>query len=194
MNAKILKLDVAGRPITWISREEGALHYCRDQVAWEAGIDFVRLHGGYSRATGKRSVLCVSTIIATRGVNRAVDLLEDVPALTNARLFRRDGHMCMYCGDFLYDCELTRDHVVPVSRGGTDTWENVVTACRDCNRRKADMSLEEIEAIGMHLLAVPYAPNRAEGLILANREILSDQMDFLWGYAGKRNDLLYKKD
>ena len=49
----ILKLDAAGRPITWISREEGALHYYRGQVAWEAGIDFVRLRGGVSRATGK---------------------------------------------------------------------------------------------------------------------------------------------
>ena len=190
MIAMILKLDVAGRPITWISREEGALHYCRDQVAWEAGIDFLRLRGGISRATGKRSILCVSTIIATHGVNKQVDLLHDVPALTNERLFRRDNYMCMYCGDYLYSCEQTRDHVVPVSRGGADTWENVVTACRDCNHRKADMSLDEIEAIGMRLLAVPYAPNRAEALILGNREILSDQMDFLNSHAGKRAKLL----
>ena len=190
MIAMILKLDVAGRPITWISREEGALHYCRDQVAWEAGIDFLRLRGGVSRATGKRSILCVSTIIATHGVNKQVDLLHDVPALTNERLFRRDNYMCMYCGDYLYNCELTRDHVVPVSRGGADTWENVVTACRDCNHRKADMSLDEIEAIGMRLLAVPYAPNRAEALILGNREILSDQMDFLNSHGSQRAKLL----
>lgn len=186
MIAKILKLDVTGRPVTWISRETGALHYCRDQVAWEAGIDFVRLRGGYCRATGRRSVLCVSTIIATHGVNRQADLLDDVPVLTNERLFRRDGNMCLYCGDSLYDCELTRDHVVPVSRGGTDTWDNVVTACRECNHRKADMTLDELDAIGMRLLAVPYVPNRAEGLILANREILADQMDFLRSHARQR--------
>ena len=102
--------------------------------------------------------------------------------------------MCLYCGDYLYDCELTRDHVVPVSRGGTDTWENVVTACRLCNSRKVDMSLKEIEAIGMRLLAVPYAPNRAEGLILENRNILGDQMEFLRDLAGRRNDLLYRRN
>jgi len=187
MIKKVLKLDVGGRPVSWITREDGALLYCRDQVAWEAGVEFVRLHGGIARATGRRSVLIVSSIVAAYGVNRQIDLLNDVPALTNKRLFRRDGSICMYCGDYRYVCELTRDHVVPVSRGGADTWENVVTACRECNHRKADKLLEEC---GMRLLAVPYAPNRAEGLILENRHITGDQMEFLKGHARKRAQLL----
>ena len=187
MIAKILKLNIAGRPVAWITREEGALMYCRDQVAWEAGIEFVRLRGGTSRVTGRRSVLFVSTIVASYGGAAEYDLLNDTPPLTNKNLFARDRHMCLYCGDFLYDCELTRDHVIPVSRGGTDTWENVVTACRVCNHRKADKLLEEID---MRLLAVPFAPNRAEGLILENRDILGDQMEFLAAYAGKRAQLL----
>jgi hypothetical protein len=187
MNTKILKLNAAGRPVSWITREEGALLYCRDKVAWEAGLDFVRLNGGTSRITGARSILLVSTIVAARGGTREYDLLNDVPPLTNANLFRRDGHMCLYCGDYLYDCELTRDHVVPVSRGGKDTWDNVVTACHTCNHRKDNLLLEEI---GMKLLAVPYVPNRAEGLILENRHILGDQMEFLKEHAGQRAALL----
>ena len=187
MNTKILKLNAAGRPVSWITHEEGALLYCRDKVAWEAGLDFVRLNGGVSRITGRRSILLISTIVAAHGGTREYHLLNDVPPLTNKNLFRRDGHMCLYCGDYLYDCELTRDHVVPVSRGGADTWENVVTACRICNHKKADKLLEEI---GMKLLAVPYAPNRAEGLILENRDILGDQMEFLKGHAGSRAKLL----
>ncbi len=187
MNTKILKLNIAGRPLSWITREEGALLYCRDQVAWEAGIEVVRLRGGTSRATGRRSVLFVSTIVAANGGAGEYDLLNDVPALTNKNLFARDKHMCLYCGDYLYDCELTRDHVVPVSRGGTDTRENVVTACRACNHYKDDRLIDEI---GMRLLAVPYAPNRAEGLILENRHILGDQMEFLKGHASKRAKLL----
>ena len=155
--------------------------YCRDQVAWEAGMEFVRLRGGVARATGRRSILFVSTIIASTGGAREYDLLNDAPSLTNKNLFERDKHMCLYCGEFLYNCELTRDHVVPVSRGGADTWENVVTACRICNQYKADRLLEEI---GMRLLAVPYVPNRAEGLILENREILGDQMEFLNAHVG----------
>ncbi len=186
MNAKILKLDIGGRPIAWITREAGALHYCRDQVAWEAGIEFLRLRGGIARRTGRRSVLYVSTIIATHGVNRQADLLHDVPALTNDGLFFRDEYICLYCGEEFWSTELTRDHVVPVSRGGTDSWDNVVTACRACNQKKADRSLAECDAIGLRLLAVPFVPNRAEGLILANRQILADQMDFLRGYARQR--------
>ena len=187
MNTRILKLNIAGRPLSWITREEGAVLYCRDRVAWEAGLDVVRLRGGVSRIHGGRSVLFMSTIVAAHGDVREFDFLNDVPALTNNRLFRRDSHMCLYCGDYLWSCELTRDHVIPVSRGGTDTWENVVTACRECNHYKADRLLDEI---GMKLLAVPYAPNRAEGLILENRDILGDQMEFLKGHAKAREDLL----
>jgi hypothetical protein len=176
MNAQVLKLDVGGRPIEWISREEGALLYCRDQVAWEAGEENIVLRGGYSRVTGLRSILRVNSIVATTAIDKRADNWGGVPALTNARLFRRDEYMCLYCGEIMSPRLLTRDHVVPVSTGGEDTWENVVTACRACNHRKDNYSLEKT---GMRLLAVPYAPNRAEGLILENRTILTDQMAFL---------------
>jgi len=82
----------------------------------------------------------------------------------------------MYCLTEFRDKQLTRDHVVPISRGGKDVWTNVVTACRSCNNRKAAKLLSEIS---MRLKAVPYAPNHAEWLILRNRNILSDQMEFL---------------
>jgi 5-methylcytosine-specific restriction endonuclease McrA len=77
---------------------------------------------------------------------------------------------------------LTRDHVVPASRGGSSAWENCVTACRHCNQRKDDRTPEEA---GMKLLAVPYTPNLAEYLILSNRRILADQMEFLLSFARK---------
>jgi len=178
----ILKLDVAGIPIGWVSQEEGALLYCRDQVAWEAGTEVLRLRGGINRTTGRRSVLDINSIVATRGSDRSASTLNDVPALTNAGLFQRDGYLCLYCGEELPVRLLTRDHVVPLSRGGEDSWENVVSSCRACNHRKADRLLDEI---GMKLIAVPYAPNRAEGLILANRRILADQMMFLSGRVGR---------
>ena len=52
MIERVLKLDIGGRPIAWITREEGALLYCRDQVAWEAGVEEIVLRGGFSRVTG----------------------------------------------------------------------------------------------------------------------------------------------
>lgn len=186
MIERVLKLDVAGRPISWISREAGALLYCRDQVAWEAGEEQLVLRGGYSRVTGLRSILRVNSIVAVTAIDKNNVLRTGVPGLTNARLFRRDGYMCLYCGEVLAVRLLTRDHIVPVSVGGTDTWENVATACRPCNHRKADRLLDEL---GMSLLAVPYAPNRAEGLILENRHILGDQMEFLRSWAGSKSRL-----
>ncbi len=183
MIARILKLDVAGRPLTWITREEGALLYCRNQVAWEAGNSTLEIRGGFNRVTGLRTVLRLNTIVATTGLDQADNTR---PGLTNARLFARDDYLCLYCGDELPSALLTRDHVIPVSRGGADTWENVVTACRACNHRKADSLLDEID---MELLAVPFVPNRAEGLLLENRRILSDQMDFLRTHIGRNTRL-----
>ena len=183
---KILKLDVAGRPVAWLTREDGALLYCRNQVAWEAGAEVTVLRGGFSRLTGTRSVLHVNSIVATVSLDQRANDLAGTPALTNARLFRRDDYLCLYCGEELPANLLTRDHVVPVSAGGRDEWANVVTACRPCNHRKDNLTLD---AIGMRLLAIPYAPNRAEGLILENRRILADQMAFLRSRVGSASRL-----
>lgn len=186
MTMRILKLDVGGRPIAWISREDGALLYCREQVAWVAGTEEIVLRGGYSRRTGLRSLLRVNSIVATISLDKRADEWAGTPALTNPRLFRRDDYLCLYCGEELPTGLLTRDHVVPLSAGGRDTWENVVTACQPCNNRKDNHSLDDI---GMRLLAVPYAPNRAEGLILENRRILTDQMEFLRSRVGSTSRL-----
>jgi hypothetical protein len=60
-----------------------------------------------------------------------------------------------------------------------DAWTNVVTCCERCNQRKGDRTPEEA---GMQLLYVPYAPSWAEHLILKNRNILADQMEFLLAF------------
>jgi len=159
MLERLLKLDVGGRPIAWISQEAGALLYCRDQVAWEAGVEEIVLRGGYSRATGSRSTLRLNSIVATRAIDKGADMWAGTPPLNNAQLFRRDKNMCMYCGQQFSAGVLTRDHIVPVSKGGRDEWTNVVSACRPCNHRKDNKTLDQIS---MRLLAVPYAPNRAE--------------------------------
>jgi len=101
---------------------------------------------------------------------------ERVPAFTQKGLFARDRHTCLYCGERFPERTLTFDHVLPQSRGGLDTWANAATACLRCNNHKANRTPEEAR---MPLLAVPYAPNFAEDLILRNRRILADQMAFL---------------
>ncbi|MCB1717786.1 MAG: HNH endonuclease [Candidatus Competibacteraceae bacterium] len=187
----VLRLDIGGRPLAWATLETAVCYYARDQVIWEAGERSVDLHGGWNRL-GERSVLTVNSIIATRGVNRSEIGYERTPALSNAGLFRRDRYLCLYCGQRFSARDLTRDHVVPRSRGGRDDWENVVSACKSCNQRKGNMSLAEAERrLGMRLLAVPYRPNRAEGLVLANRHILADQMAFLSNRLGRNSRIKY---
>jgi 5-methylcytosine-specific restriction endonuclease McrA len=58
------------------------------------------------------------------------------PAFTRFNVFLRDRFACQYCGDAYPSHDLTFDHVIPRSRGGRTTWENVVTACGGCNLRK----------------------------------------------------------
>ena len=72
--------------------------------------------------------------------------------------------------------QLTRDHIIPRSRGGNNEWTNVATACSRCNHQKGARTPEEAN---MPLLAVPFRPNLYERFYLMNRRILADQMDFL---------------
>ncbi|MEM8915890.1 MAG: HNH endonuclease [Pseudomonadota bacterium] len=60
------------------------------------------------------------------------------PAFTRFNVFLRDSFTCQYCGEGFPTQELTFDHVIPRSRGGRTTWENVVTACSSCNLKKGD--------------------------------------------------------
>ncbi|MEJ2077247.1 MAG: HNH endonuclease [Acidobacteriota bacterium] len=70
-------------------------------------------------------------------------------------LFARDKFRCQYCGQRLAVSDLTYDHVIPVARGGRKSWENIVTSCIPCNRKKANHTPEEV---GMRLLKNPSAP------------------------------------
>ncbi len=62
---------------------------------------------------------------------------------SRANVFARDDHTCQYCGERFAKVDLNLDHVVPRSHGGRSTWENVVTSCVDCNRRKGGRTPEQ---------------------------------------------------
>ena len=183
MRPLILRLDVSGTPVTWIPWQDAVCLYSRNMIAWTAGVQQFVFRGGICRKTGHQSCVEVSSIVAVKRSRRHKLGQRLIPPLTNRELFLRDAHMCMYCGQQHRDSELTRDHVIPFSRGGRDRWSNVVTACRSCNTRKGNRKPEEAN---MPLLAVPYVPNWAEYLALSNRRILADQMEFLKSqFSGK---------
>ncbi len=75
--------------------------------------------------------------------------------LTRREVFIRDRYTCQYCGRHMHD--LTIDHVVPKSRGGDHTWENLVSACKTCNHRKGGKSLREARMVLRALPAEPRA-------------------------------------
>ena len=183
---RLLSLDAHGRVLDWINWQDAACLYARDAVSWTLGEPCIQIHGGISRVTGKRSLLDLHPIIAARGHAHA-RALDPTPTLTNTALFARDAQLCLYCGQQFSRPHLTRDHVMPLSKGGRDTWENVVTACFHCNSRKSNRTPQQA---GMPLLAVPYRPSWIEHLILSNRNILADQMAFLRNQLPKKSKLL----
>lgn len=75
--------------------------------------------------------------------------------LSRNNIIKRDGSTCQYCGT--KKSPLTIDHVLPKSRNGSDTWENLTTACVQCNNKKGNRTPSEA---GMKLLAEPKHPNR----------------------------------
>lgn len=71
-------------------------------------------------------------------------------------VLKRDNHTCGYCSKTSAEgAKLTHDHIIPASRGGQNTWTNAITACVDCNGKKADRTPEEA---GMPLLFKPTIP------------------------------------
>lgn len=86
-------------------------------------------------------------------LHRYVNLPYKKVALSRHNIFKRDGYKCVYCGSRE---NLTLDHVVPRSRGGRDSWHNLVTACQKCNTYKGDRTPEEAD---MELANPPYRPS-----------------------------------
>ena len=178
--ARVLRLNKTGMPTAWLSREAAATVYAKGMVVWTLGDTPIVMRGGINRL-GERSRLEMAPIIACDG-----DIHDSgfEPGLENRLLFRRDQHICMYCGDEFPEELLSRDHIVPVSRGGKNRWANVVTACKRCNHHKGNRTPEEA---GMELMAVPFRPNLFEFMYLANRCILGDQMEYLKArFSGRR--------
>lgn len=84
---------------------------------------------------------------------------------SRSMIYARDQHKCQYCGSTR---KLTIDHVVPRSRGGGDTWDNMVVACSSCNTKKSDTPLEQT---GMKLARKPFAPANKILFALSNTRV-----------------------
>jgi len=104
----------------------------------------------------------ISTVSYRLKIPQAIVLLlyDKLPPrrvkFTRKNIYRRDNNTCQYCGRKLPTDQLNIDHVIPLSRGGKNTWENVVCSCIACNMRKGNRTLKEA---GMRLIRKPKKPD-----------------------------------
>ena len=188
INQLVLRTDISGMPLEWIGFQEAAKLYHLGHVVYSLGSHLYTIHGGVNAHSGLRSQIAVNSIVATRSRSFARRKTAKLytPPLNNKALFKRDNYLCLYCGERFRHSELTRDHVTPISLKGTDTWNNVVTACKRCNNYKAGYTPDLAD---MQLLAIPFTPTHAEYVFLQGRQILSDQMAFLLAHFPHQSPL-----
>ena len=106
---------------------------------------------------GVGAILTISTTVELPSVIRLARMVKRprrLRKMTRYEIFNRDRYTCQYCGD--QSRHLTLDHVIPRFRGGQHTWENVVSACVACNRRKAGRTPKEAN---MKLVRQPGPPS-----------------------------------
>jgi 5-methylcytosine-specific restriction endonuclease McrA len=182
----ILALDISGTPRQWISHDDAIGYWATDSVAWSMGNIVAKYRGGVQN-DGTVSYLESPSIIAIKG--RAFNPYKHSKvALSNKTLFGRDRNVCAYCGNHFPNYHmLSRDHIVPKSKGGENSWMNCVTACKNCNSLKGHKTLDEAR---LQLVYVPYEPNHFENMILQNRNILADQMEYLLSGVPKHSRIL----
>jgi len=176
MQHEVLQLDITGQPQAWISVEDAAGHVATGSVVLTAGDEpLAVLRGGQNSRSGMQSMLEIPAIIAVRGAAR-INLFDQVPCFSKAKLVKRDRGTCAYCLMQSAERDMTVDHVIPESRGGALDWMNTVAACRSCNMRKANRTPEEA---GMPLCFLPYVPSRYEDFLLKGRRIRADVHEWL---------------
>jgi 5-methylcytosine-specific restriction endonuclease McrA len=125
----VLLLDSCNSPISIMHAQRALLMLTKGKVAVVLSTDIQAYPGIY-----------IPSVV------RLVEYkyIESRPQLPNKKnIYLRDNYTCQYCGRQLPTHHLTWDHVLPRSRGGKNTWTNLVTSCQPCNRRKDDLTPEE---------------------------------------------------
>lgn len=140
-------------------------------VLWfQEKVEILEYHPVFARSVRSSfqlpSVLRLKAYVRPRALNAVRFCRENV--------YIRDQFTCQYCGDQLPGKQLTLDHVVPVSKAGKKTWNNVVTACRGCNQKKANRTPDQAR---MPLLKQPSAP---AWLPVVQVELQPGQVPSIW--------------
>jgi len=130
---KCLVIDTSYMPRSVISSERAFV------ITYKGNAEVVETHDTFFRTVNKSVAYPKPSIIR---IFKYIRLEYTKVPLTRANIYKRDNHQCVYCGANERK-SLTLDHVIPKSKGGRDTWENLVTSCQICNSEKADLSMIE---------------------------------------------------
>lgn len=172
-----LALNASFEPLT-IVQPRRAIRLVIDRKAEILEVDDALFRSERERLPSPAVIRLVRYVHVPRKFRRQV---------TNTFLFARDHYSCQYCGRNQHELRgrqfLTRDHILPVSRGGENRWDNVVTACSSCNNRKANKIPEEA---GMRLLNTPGEPNHVQ-LVWAVRRITPIQSKYIGMFYGEES-------
>ena len=98
LNQQILRTDVSGMPLEWVTYQHAVRLYFNSQIAYTCGSNIMTIRGGINAKSNKRSTVDVNSIIATYGNNKTLNY-KYAPPLNNRTLFKRDDHLCLYCGN-----------------------------------------------------------------------------------------------
>ena len=171
-----LALNASYEPLTIVPARR-AVRLVLDQKA-----EIIEIDRQSRFRSARRELPCPSVIRLVRYVHVPRRFRRQV---TNTFLFARDDYCCMYCGRHRHQLKgrqfLTRDHILPLSRGGGNDWTNVVTSCSPCNNRKGSRLPEEV---GMKLLTQPGEPNYVH-LVWAVRSVTPTQAKWIGMFYGE---------
>jgi len=130
-----------GRKVLILNQDYSALSICSVSKA------FLLVYLNKAELVAESSAYFLRTVSSSYPMptvirlNRYINLPYKGVMMTRQNIFKRDGCSCVYCGTHE---DLTLDHVLPKSRGGRTTWDNLTTACKRCNTRKGNRTPDEI--------------------------------------------------
>jgi 5-methylcytosine-specific restriction endonuclease McrA len=168
-NTKTLKLDSSYRPLEIVDALE-ALVLCLIGKAYAVESYNERI----------RSVSDSFQLPAVIVLTRYVKFKFKTMAPTRKNIIWRDQNKCQYCSKELESQSLTLDHIIPRSKGGGNTWINLVAACKKCNQRKGDRT--PIEA-NMRLIRKPEKPKRSVLTALGAKQVNELWKNYLWDFS-----------
>ena len=166
---KTLKLDSSFRPIGVIDSID-ALVMCLVGKAKS-----IETHNREINSVSKSFKLPAVIVL-----NRYVKFIFETVVCNRVNVLWRYKNQCQYCGKVFSAEHLTLDHIIPKSKGGLNSWTNMVAACKKCNQRKGNKSLEQS---GMRTLRKPYRPKANILRMLKKEQISPKWKNYLWDFS-----------